>query len=212
MPAQTPAAPTHLSGVSASDSDENSAYSAASADLRLNSIAHSLRQLDAHPTCTLQTYAGPMSAKSPSKLEVVGCFALDAAVVILFVAVGRSTRGEGPWGILVTAWPFLVGLVGGWLIARAWRQPRIIQYTSIIVWLSTVGIGMVLRALLGQDVESRFVFISIVALGAFMLGWRAIAWILTVLFGKNVPEPNVEPATGRTTTPKNRPGGRADVS
>ena len=167
---------------------------------------------DTHAASILRTYADHMAAASPSRLEAIGCFVMDVAVVILFVAVGRSTHGEGPLGILDTAWPFLVGLVAGWLIARAWRQPRIIRYTSIIVWLATAGIGMVLRFVTGEGVESSFVFVSVVALGAFMLGWRAAVWILTVLFGKNEPEPVVPPATGRTTTPKNRPARRVDLS
>lgn len=160
---------------------------------------------DAHPASMCPTYADHMSVRSPSKREVAGSLLLDIAMVVGFVAVGRSTNGEGLLGLLSTAWPFIVGLFSGWVIARAWRQPRIIRYTSIIIWLSTVGIGMVLRFLTGQGVDSRFVFVSVVALGAFLLGWRGAAWVLTVLFGKNEPEPDIAPATGRTTTPKNRP-------
>ena len=156
-----------------------------------------------HPAFILSTYAENMAADSPTKREVVGCLILDIAATLVFTAVGRATHGEDALGLLDTAWPFLVGLAGGWLAARAWRQPRIIRFTSIIVWLSTVAIGMVIRALIGQSVESSFVFVSIVALGAFMLGWRGFVWIITVLLAKDPNE--VPPATGRTTTPKNRP-------
>ncbi len=156
-----------------------------------------------HQAFTLPTYAGDMAATSPSRFEVVGCFALDLAAVLSFTAVGRATHGENALGLLETAWPFLIGLVAGWLIARAWRQPRIIRFTSITVWLSTVVIGMGLRAITGQSVESSFVFVSMVALGAFMLGWRGLVWIITVLLAKDPNAP--EPATGRSTTPTNRP-------
>ena len=50
---------------------------------------------------------------------------LDVGCVLVFVIIGRAshTQGEGLAGIASTAWPFLAGLAGGWLAARAWRQP-----------------------------------------------------------------------------------------
>ncbi len=145
------------------------------------------------------------AATASSRLEVVGAFALDVAMVMIFIAVGRATHGEGPWGIVITAWPFLAGLVVGWIVARAWRGPRIIRWTSIIIWLSTVGVGMLLRFVSGASVESAFIFVSVIALGAFLLGWRGAAWILSVIFARDDRRPPREEATGRSTTPKSRP-------
>ncbi|MGO8895499.1 MAG: DUF3054 domain-containing protein, partial [Streptosporangiaceae bacterium] len=50
---------------------------------------------------------------------------LDCCCVLLFVIIGRAshTKGESLAGIASTAWPFLAGLAGGWLAARAWRRP-----------------------------------------------------------------------------------------
>lgn len=44
-------------------------------------------------------------------------YLLDCAAVTLFAAVGRASHGEeNPvLGVLITAWPFLVGLTVGWL-------------------------------------------------------------------------------------------------
>ena len=38
---------------------------------------------------------------------------LDLAVVLLFASIGRLSHGEAadPGGIVVTAWPFIVGLI-----------------------------------------------------------------------------------------------------
>jgi hypothetical protein len=43
--------------------------------------------------------------------------------VLLFAAIGRSSHAEfvDALGVLTTAAPFLLGLVVGWLVARAWR-------------------------------------------------------------------------------------------
>ena len=51
--------------------------------------------------------------------------AIDVCCVLVFVIIGRAshTKGENLAGIASTAWPFLAGLAGGWLAARAWPQP-----------------------------------------------------------------------------------------
>jgi hypothetical protein len=43
---------------------------------------------------------------------------LDCCCVLLFVVIGRAshTKGESLAGIASTAWPFLAGLAGGWLV------------------------------------------------------------------------------------------------
>ena len=42
---------------------------------------------------------------------------LDCCCVLVFVIIGRAShvQGESLAGIASTAWPFLVGLAGGWL-------------------------------------------------------------------------------------------------
>ena len=48
---------------------------------------------------------------------------------------------------------------------------------GVVVWLSCVGLGMVLRVLDGQGTAAAFVVVALVLLGSAMLGWRWMAGI-----------------------------------
>ncbi|KZC95321.1 hypothetical protein AWH51_09115 [Clavibacter tessellarius] len=102
---------------------------------------------------------------------------LDAALVVVFVLIGRASHGEdlAPSGVLGTAWPFLAASVVGWIVARAWRAPSRIVPTGLVVWGVTVVVGMVLRALTGEGVVVPFVITTAIILGILLLGWRGIA-------------------------------------
>lgn len=109
---------------------------------------------------------------------------VDLVLVIVFAAIGRATHdGDvlGPFGsgLATTAWPFLVALLVGWLVTRAWRGPLAIVRTGLPVWAVTVILGMVLRALSGQGVAVAFVVVAAITLALFLLGWRAIARLAT---------------------------------
>ncbi len=108
----------------------------------------------------------------------------DVAAVLVFVLVGRASHGEGLLGVLETAWPFLAGVAVGWAVARAWRHPRTVRWTGVIVWVSVVVVGMLLRFATGDGVASSFVFVSFIALGVFVLGWRAALWVVLALLGR----------------------------
>ena len=110
---------------------------------------------------------------------------LDLCCVGAFVAIGRAshTEGETVAGLARTAWPFLTGLAAGWLVTRAWRQPRTLVPVGAGVWISTVAVGMVLRAATGQGVAAAFVVVALAFLGLFMLGWR----LLTRRFATSSP-------------------------
>lgn len=105
----------------------------------------------------------------------VQAFAADAACVLLFVAVGRRNHGEGVTfgGVLWTAGPFLVGLALAWIVFRVWRRPTTVYPTGIAVWLSTVAIGMGLRAGIGEGTAVSFIVVATLATGLLLLGWRA---------------------------------------
>ena len=103
-------------------------------------------------------------------------FVIDALLVLVFVLIGRATHAENPLlGALITYWPFLAGLVVGWLVSRAWRRPLSVVRTGLIVWPATVVIGLLLRVLSDQGVQWSFVIVTSVVLGVFLLGWRAVA-------------------------------------
>lgn len=102
---------------------------------------------------------------------------LDLVLVLVFAIIGRASHKEllSVAGIAETAWPFVGGLVVGWLISRAWRAPARILPTGLLLWGATVIIGMALRAVSGQGVQLAFVIVATVVLGLFLLGWRTVA-------------------------------------
>ncbi|MBW8870809.1 MAG: DUF3054 domain-containing protein [Leifsonia sp.] len=107
----------------------------------------------------------------------LAAFVIDAAFVTLFVLVGRRSHAEAATvsGIAETLWPFLVGLLVGWLVTWAWRRPLAIVWTGIPVWLMTVAVGMLIRTSAGQGVQPSFIAVAAVVLGVFLVGWRLVA-------------------------------------
>ena len=105
---------------------------------------------------------------------------LDCCCVLVFVIIGRAshTQGESPGGIASTAWPFLAGLAGGWLAARAWRRPVALWPAGVGAWLGTVALGMVLRVVSGQGTAAAFIVVALAFLGLFLPGWRLLALVL----------------------------------
>jgi hypothetical protein len=101
---------------------------------------------------------------------------VDGACVLVFVGIGRASHDEGVnlGGLVGTAWPFLVALVIGWVVARVWTRPEGIWPVGVVVWGVTVVGGMVLRALSGQGTDPAFVVVAILFLGAVLLGWRGV--------------------------------------
>ena len=108
--------------------------------------------------------------------------AIDVCCVLVFVIIGRAshTKGESLAGIASTAWPFLAGLAGGWLVTaglagRAWRQPSRLWPAGVGAWLGTVVLGMVFRVVSGQGTAPAFIGVALAFLGLFLLGWRLLA-------------------------------------
>ena len=118
----------------------------------------------------------PYRNSSPALIALAA--GLDAALLLLFVAIGRANHGEGLWGVLGTWWPFLAGLAVAWLVLRAWRTPLQLGWTGVGVWLITVVVAMLLRVASGQGVQFSFVVVTVVVVGVFLLGWRAIALVV----------------------------------
>jgi hypothetical protein len=101
---------------------------------------------------------------------------MDLVAVLIFCALGRRSHDEGVdlSGLAVTAWPFLSGTVLGWLLSRAWRRPTALVPTGVIVWISTVLVGMVLRAATSAGVAWSFIVVASTATAVLLLGWRAV--------------------------------------
>lgn len=98
----------------------------------------------------------------------------DVVGVLLFCVIGRRSHAEGltVTGVADTAWPFLVGAAVGWLLARGWRRPGAIVPTGVVVWLSTVAIGMLLRTATSAGVAVSFIIVASAATAVLLLGWR----------------------------------------
>jgi hypothetical protein len=114
---------------------------------------------------------------------------VDAALVLVFVVLGRSSHDEGNFlaGTLGVAAPFLIALAVGWALARAWKQPLALR-TGVIVWLTTVVAGMVLRhTVFDRGTAVSFIIVAGVFTGAFLVGWRAVAG--RVMASRLVPAP-----------------------
>jgi hypothetical protein len=109
----------------------------------------------------------------------------DAAMVLVFVVIGRASHHasgdlaglSGLAGIASTAWPFLTGLATGELAIRGWRRPAALVPTGVVVWLSTVAVGMALRVIAGQGTAVAFIAVALGFLGLFLLGWRAVVQV-----------------------------------
>ncbi len=99
----------------------------------------------------------------------------DVLCVVVFCALGRRSHAESLTiaGIAETAWPFLTGTVLGWLASRGWQRPTSLAPTGIVVWLSTVVVGMVLRKLTAASVAGPFIVVASLTTAVLLLGWRA---------------------------------------
>jgi hypothetical protein len=99
----------------------------------------------------------------------------DVICVIVFCTIGRRSHAEGITvaGVAETAWPFLAGTALGWLAVRGWRQPATLAPTGLVIWLSTVVIGMLLRKATSQGTAVSFVVVASLVTAILLLGWRA---------------------------------------
>src|ERR1700748_3797196 len=97
---------------------------------------------------------------------------LDTATVLIFVVIGRAShvQGESLAGIASTAWPFLCGLAAGWALS-SWRGRSdrratagwalAVRPAGVVIWLSTVALGMALRVVAGQGTAVAFIVVAL---------------------------------------------------
>jgi hypothetical protein len=105
-------------------------------------------------------------------------FAADLIAVVVFVLLGRSSHGEGQTlhGVLITLWPFLTGLLTGWLGLLAARIGAEGYRAGALLVVATVAVGMVLRHVVSHDgTPVSFVLAATTFLTILYLGWRAVA-------------------------------------
>ena len=100
--------------------------------------------------------------------------------MLLFVAVGRRNHDEsaGISGVVEVALPFLIALISGWLITRAWRSPQALS-TGVVIWLITVALGLALRNFLfDRGTATPFIIVATLVLGALLVGRRLIMRVI----------------------------------
>ena len=101
---------------------------------------------------------------------------VDVLCIVIFVAIGRKNHdeGEAAAGIFRVAAPFLITAVVGWFASQAWKNPLELQ-TGVIIWLTTIILGMILRRFIFDDgTATAFIIVATVFLCALLNGWRAI--------------------------------------
>lgn len=115
----------------------------------------------------------------PPDLRTAGVFTADLLAVVVFVLLGRTSHGESEalHGVLITLWPFLAGLLTGWLVLLAGRIGAADGYRAGgFLVVATVAVGMVLRHVVSHDgTPVSFVIAATTFLTIFYLGWRAVA-------------------------------------
>ena len=108
--------------------------------------------------------------------------AYDTALICSFAAIGRRSHAEtgALLSVLTTAWPFLAGMAAGWLISLlTLRRAPLTVRDGIPVWLCAVSIGMALRGLTHTGTAFSFIVVASIVLSAMLLGWRAVAMLMS---------------------------------
>ena len=101
-------------------------------------------------------------------------FLIDLLCVLLFVAIGRHSHQHGISlsGMASTAWPFVAGLIAGWLLLRRVHRQVTTRSSGFLIVLAVVILGMVLRVASGQGTALTFILVAMVFLTLFIVGWR----------------------------------------
>ncbi len=103
--------------------------------------------------------------------------AVDAAAVLVFVAVGRRSHAEASsvTGYLSTAAPFLLGVAASWALLALLR-PGGWLVPAVATWAVTVAVGVLLRRFaFGDGAPASFVVVTAAVLALLIVGGRALA-------------------------------------
>jgi len=111
---------------------------------------------------------------------------IDLVLIVAFAAIGMSSHEESVNAatLVSVAWPFVAGGAVGWLVSLAWRNPAAPLRTGVPVWILAAGGGMALRVLTGGGFAVPFLIVTLVVLAVFLIGWRAIAALVSRIRGR----------------------------
>ncbi|MBT1017973.1 DUF3054 family protein [Canibacter sp. lx-72] len=113
--------------------------------------------------------------------------ALDVLMIALFAIVGRQNHAIGLnfVSVLQTMWPFVIGLLVGWLVFRVWRNPFSPLYGLGLAAL-TIVFGQLIRILSRTGAFSiPFILVSVFALLLLLVGWRLIGTGVSAIVSKS---------------------------
>lgn len=118
------------------------------------------------------------SSRIVGPLKVVGGFVLDVVLVLAFVTLSRLSHNQSlaPEGVFGTAWPFLLGLVIGWVCTFSWRT-TLSLYAGLGVFGCTLLLGVGFRDLTYTGSQPSFVAMATSVLSVLLMGWRLIAYL-----------------------------------
>lgn len=119
--------------------------------------------------------------RTPSPVLPALCLAADAALVAAFAAMGNRTHESGlsAADVWSTAWPFLAGLVMGWIFTQSWRQHSTLWPAGVFVVIYTVALGMTFRYFLTDGgVQLSFVLVATGTLAVLLLARRLLTTLL----------------------------------
>ena len=105
---------------------------------------------------------------------------LDMVLVVALAALGRASHAEAldVAGLSRTALPFLAGALLAWITLIMRRGDGTTLSSGVFVWAITLIGGMVFRILIGDTTAVAFVIVAAITLAVFLIGWRAIAWLI----------------------------------
>jgi Protein of unknown function (DUF3054) len=116
---------------------------------------------------------------SPRRIPALA-FAADVIAVVVFAAVGRISHAEAESlsGLLVTAAPFLIGLVASWATPVVRAHPVGFRAGAVVL-AGTAVLGLLLRSAFTWRLPLSFAVITVVSLAVLLLGWRALSLLVS---------------------------------
>jgi len=123
---------------------------------------------------------------------------IDLLVVLAFAVAGQSSHYGAVTvsGVLLTAWPFAVGALVGWILTGGAGWALRSLRAGLVIWPVTLLVGMGLRWLTGSGTAPTFVLVAAGVFGVGLLGWRAIA----ALAARRSPGPDDSSKTAGSRT------------
>jgi len=119
----------------------------------------------------------PETARPKYDPRVVSrAMAADIAVVLVFAVIGRASHDEGLTlsGLVTTAWPFVVGVAGGWAGVFLARFAPLSYPAATMMLVKTLVLGLILRVIFTDGgAPLSFAVVAGIFLAVGFFGWRA---------------------------------------